>query len=597
MLFSLVLFGQAPTHAQERRIILPHFTFADGAWETRLSLVNPDPQAATVTIQAYGESGTHLGSTTLSLANLEGSDQAITELFPQAPESKGWLDLTTANENLSGLMRFTHVSGGGTSSLPLMTQTGTDWLLPLLQNDEAQQSGFAVTNTGETTVTLTLTLAAHDKSFRESITRTVPPHGKLVAMAADLFGDNVPEKANLTLNATGDVAAFALTFRNDVSQIVAVPGSRYVPATDEMGDYIRQKMATGNIPGLGAAIVVNGKVAWTGGYGLADVTNDRPVTAETPFLLASISKAITGVIFMKAWENDLIAIEAPINDILPFRVDNPWVAGETILASHLLTHTSGIVDNEDVTEESYTYGADSPIALGTFLAGYLTPGGQWYDEEVNFLEDRPGDASEYSNVGTALVGYLIERVSETPFATYCKDQVFTPLGLDRTGWFLADFNPADVAIPYEVAANGQFQAVGHYGFPDYPNGQCRASAADLARFLAMVMNGGTLDGTRVLRAETIQTMLADRQVPQGQDDEDTVSQGLLWFTTRKFDQNLVGHDGGESGADTFMFFNPDTGIGVITLVNGDGDGLDPDALDDIQERLFSHGATLKRRAR
>ena len=209
--------------AQET-LVLPHFTESADLWQTQLALVNPGAEPLSVSVQAYDENGADLGSTSLNLAAGEGRDQAVVDLFANLTSGKGWLRLTPSGAGLSGLMRFQHRVGGGIASLPLFTETGSGWVLPLLTNDASFASGFALVNLGGEARNLTLTLTDYEGGTPLSVSRTVSPYGKLVAMARDLFGENVPAKSSLSIRADGDIAAFALSFSPSVDQIVAVPG-------------------------------------------------------------------------------------------------------------------------------------------------------------------------------------------------------------------------------------------------------------------------------------------------------------------------------------------------------------------------------------
>ncbi|WP_374754553.1 serine hydrolase [Dyadobacter fermentans] len=106
----------------------------------------------------------------------------------------------------------------------------------------------------------------------------------------------------------------------------------------------------------------------------------------------------------------------------------------------LLRHRSSIADNLDYLlsfwENKYQ-GTDMP--LGTFLADYLSVGGKHSQANKNFANTEPGNRSEYSNIGFALLGYLVDRISKTPFDQYCKANLFTPLEMHNTNWFLEPF--------------------------------------------------------------------------------------------------------------------------------------------------------------
>ena len=145
---------------------------------------------------------------------------------------------------------------------------------------------------------------------------------------------------------------------------------------------------------------------------------------------------------------------------------------------------SGLVDDEAVwggypgePDSLYVLG-DSPIALGDFLDGYFRPGGEWYDASRNFAADAPGTYYDYSNLATALLGHLVESATGTPLDDHSDARIFAPLAMGDTGWHLADFAVNEVAMPYESFGT-QFVAWGQYGYPDYPDGQARASASKL----------------------------------------------------------------------------------------------------------------------
>jgi len=344
----------------------------------------------------------------------------------------------------------------------------------------------------------------------------------------------------------------------------------------EVDAYIEGEMEDAHIPGLAAAVTRPGEVVWTGAYGWAHVADEVPVTADTPFMLASVSKTVTGTAVMQLREDGVLDLDTAIDDLLPFAVDNPRTDGEVITVRHLVSHTSAIADNW--ANMPYADG-DSPIALGEFLEGYLVAGGQWYDANANFYGYMPGEVYNYGNVATALAGYLPESTTGVPLDDQCDADLFAPLGMDDTGWHLADFDAADVAMPYAWAA-GHYEPYGHYGYPDYPDGQLRASVRDLAAFLAAVSGGGELDGVRILEEATVDEMLSP-QVP----DVDT-SQFVFWYQTSIGDRTVVGHNGGDAGVATEMYFSPDSGIGVIVLMNVDWTFLNTPVVVAIEELLF-----------
>ena len=296
--------------------------------------------------------------------------------------------------------------------------------------------------------------------------------------------------------------------------LVLFPGPAVAQTADsDLDAFITQSMVQGGHPGLAALIIKNGQVVWSANYGLAQVDPAVPVTDDTLFMLASISKTVTSVAILQLWEDGWFELDDDINDYLPFPVINPHFPDVPITFRMLLTHTSSIQDNNGMLYGSRIYcDGDSPISLREFVEGRLVPGGEYYASSYTVAP--PGAVFEYSSYGFALLGYLVESISGIPFDEYTRLNIFEPLGMSSTGWHLADLGSASIAMPYRCNDNSSdgksafvCHALGQYGFPDYPDGSLRTSARQLARFLGAIMNGGELDGVRILEASTVQAML------------------------------------------------------------------------------------------
>jgi len=346
--------------------------------------------------------------------------------------------------------------------------------------------------------------------------------------------------------------------------------------------FIVEQMAATSIPGMAVAVTSPGEVVWSAGFGLANIDDGLAVTSDTPFMIASVSKTVTARALMQLLQDGVLTLDDPVDDLLPFVVDNPYVEGETILVRHLVTHSSAIRDNWD--NMPYANG-DSPHALGDFLEGYLVPGGTWYDETHNFYDAMPGAQYRYGNVATALAGYLPETTTGTPLDDHCDAQLFGPLGMEHTGWHLADFDPAEVAMPYGFSG-GDYYEYGHYGYPDYPDGQLRTSAGDLGRFLAALSGGGEIEGARILDSATVDQMFT-APLP----DLDP-SQFVFWYETTIAGRTMVGHNGGDQGVGAEMYFEPETGLGVVVLMNVDWRNANETAVGEIEDLLLSTAASL-----
>jgi CubicO group peptidase (beta-lactamase class C family) len=335
-------------------------------------------------------------------------------------------------------------------------------------------------------------------------------------------------------------------------------------------------MEADHIPGLATCAIGAEGVLWCKGYGFADIASERDVTKDTPFLLASVSKTITATGLAVAAERGLVDLDASVGPTVGFDVRHPEAQNATISARMLASHTSGIRDNWDVMDESYTDGADSPIELGDFMEDYLASSGAHYDADQNFVGDGPLDRAVYSNVAAALGALVLEEAAGQPFDAWCDDELFGPLGMEDTAWFIADMDRSTLAVPYEWW-RGEFDRVGHYGFPDYPSGQLRASARDTAVFVHAVMTAA--DGP--VSAES-RTELLRVQYPELDED-----QGLGWYRWRLDGQQVWGHNGGESGASTEVLWDPEAELGVVVLMNAEGRGA---TLEKVERAVLKAAA-------
>lgn len=314
-----------------------------------------------------------------------------------------------------------------------------------------------------------------------------------------------------------------------------------------------------HVPGLSAGIIANGELQCTAVAGWADVEGELPVTPDTLFEWASVSKTITVTAAMILYDEGRFDLDDDVGDYLPFAARNPECPETPITFRHLMTHTSSIIDNEPVYEGTYTVG-DSPLSLGDFVRGYIEPGGEFYDPVENFDYECAGSYNEYSNIAVGLLAHAVETIAGQPFDDFCRDRIFDPLGMGEASFHLSKLDVDNVAVPYEPAAGGTLSRMEHVGYATYPDGLLRTSVPDLSRFLVMMADSGLYDGQQILAASTIEEM---KRVQFPALDE---TQGLVWYYD--FDGPLIGHDGSDCGASSFMFFDPATGRGALLVANG-----------------------------
>jgi len=340
--------------------------------------------------------------------------------------------------------------------------------------------------------------------------------------------------------------------------------------TDAFDEEVRSLMRAGCIPGLSASVVDADGLILSAAWGWANLDERIPVTVETPFMVASTSKAIDAIALLLAEEDGLLDREMSVSDAVGFPVRNERLrGGETLRMKHLVTHSSGIQDNWDqVLDASYAPG-DPQEPLGEFLESYLTPDGEHFHRRGNFFPWPAGREWMYSNVGAALAAYAVEARSQTPFDDYCEARIFEPLGMTNSGWFLSDFADADAVARPHVITDGAWVVEEHYGFPTWPDGQLRSTPMDLGQVLRLALGDGAVDGERLLPAGAVRALSTEPVA--GLDDwylgDNMEAQYFLWFGMTLGDRWLIGHDGDDIGVTSEMFYDPQTGIGVSLLGN------------------------------
>ena len=346
------------------------------------------------------------------------------------------------------------------------------------------------------------------------------------------------------------------------------------PSTPALDGFIAAEMKAGHLPGLEAVIVKRGRMVWDGAYGWADIAAHKPVTPDTLFMLASVSKTITATALMQRYDAGDFGLDDDVSTALPFSVIHPNFATTPITYRELLTHTAGFEDNWSVMP--YTVG-DSPWPLAWFCEEYIVPGGRLSDPNANWLPFAPGTHFSYSNFGFALNGDLVQTLTGTDFADACQASIFKPLGMNETSFRLADLDPTHIAHPYGWTGS-KFHDFGFYGYPDYPDGSVRTSARQLARFMMAHMNQGCYGGYQLLAPGT-PALMRQVQLPSVAKD-----QGLAFYWSLVDGVPAVGHNGGDQGVQSEFWMRPwDHETGVIVITNGDGGNQ---AVKAVLERLF-----------
>lgn len=336
--------------------------------------------------------------------------------------------------------------------------------------------------------------------------------------------------------------------------------------------FVKNEVTAKNLNSVSFAVIKNGALLWSDAVGFADKANNIKATSQTLYLIASVSKTVTGVALMQLQEKGLFQLNDDINTFLPFSIRNPSFPNEPITFKMLCNHTSSISDENYFNYNFYSFGTDSSLSLTTMMSQFFTTGGNYFST-TNFTNNKPGTTVEYTNMGIALMGYLVERISQKPFYQYCNENIFVPLGMSKTSWRLTQFPFSELAIPYSEPASATNLLNPHYTFSDYPNGGLRTNVNDLAKFFNVIIKNGTYQGVTILNPTTVSL------IKQKSGFTDSVSEYGLVFRYFNVDGlELFGHTGGESGVNSGMLADLSKNTGIIIFSNStpqNGKELEP----------------------
>jgi CubicO group peptidase (beta-lactamase class C family) len=263
----------------------------------------------------------------------------------------------------------------------------------------------------------------------------------------------------------------SLFSQNTASATPALQGE-YASRLDE---FLLKQMDTYKIPGLAVAIVRNGEVEYINGYGIANPNGD-PVTPDTPFLLASVSKSFTALAIMQLVEEGMINLDDPVQKYLPW-FDVKGEGASEITVAHLVYQTSGFSEYDG---SQMNLRPNNPDELETAIR----------DLDRTELLFQPGGGWEYSNVNYSLLGFLIQEVTGQSYESYIEQNIFTPLAMTNSHTSLESARANNAARGYKFYFGTPLALDMNmpYTTAILPTAGLWSSAADMSHYLVAHLN-------------------------------------------------------------------------------------------------------------
>ena len=303
---------------------------------------------------------------------------------------------------------------------------------------------------------------------------------------------------------------------------------------------ISAAMSRQNIPALSAAVVINNRLSWSRGYGLADAENFVPATTATAFRIASVSKPITAVAAMQLFERGKLDLDAPVQKYCPAFPSKQGV----ITARQLIGHLGGLRHyNPDENFNSTRHYESVTASLDAFKNDPLVA--------------PPGAKFNYTTYGYVVLGCVVEGASGMAYADYVREHIFRPAGMERTRTDDLYAIIPNRARGYARLKTGELRNADLADTSNKtPGGGLVSTPEDMAKFAVAVQTGV------LLKRETFERMLAPMKTSDGKE-----SPYFGWFIRERKGEKLLTHGGSQQGTSTQLYFIPGRGFALVLMAN------------------------------
>ncbi|GAB7016930.1 serine hydrolase [Methanogenium cariaci] len=308
-----------------------------------------------------------------------------------------------------------------------------------------------------------------------------------------------------------------------------------------------------NIPGAVVAVVADGELVYAKGYGYADIETQSPVNPEeTLFHVGSITKLFTWTCVMQQVEAGTIDLDADVNTYLKdFSIPETY-PGKPVTMRHLMTHSAGFEEME------VHFAVAEPADLYSYRI--------YCRENIPALVYPPGTVSSYSNYGTTLAAVIVEDITGIPYDHYVQENILGPLGMKDTIVSYPEAPEQD-----ENTASGYHYTSANIAVPDTvfvigPAGTISSTATDMAKFVGVHMENGTLNGVQILAPETARLMHA----PAFANDPRVSSMCLGFYENHINDERIITHGGDTDTFHSLLVILPERQAGYFVSYNSPG---------------------------
>ncbi len=352
-----------------------------------------------------------------------------------------------------------------------------------------------------------------------------------------------------------------------------------VGSVSELETYMKSLVGFGVPPGMSLVVVKDSSVTYAKGFGMADGPRNIAATQETVYHWWSCTKIVTAIAILQLAEERKLRLDDSVARHLTFfKVRYPSAASRPVTVENLLNHSSGLPD-PGLEIMSWIHHDGEPPVNQTDMVKKVLPG-------FSKLKFEPGDHAEYTNLGYMVLGAIIEKVSGQTYESYIREHILDPLGMTRTDFIYTKpmepyeaagshplFDKLTVFVPFLAGSYVRELSGDHLWFKrvytdQTPPSGLIGSAADAAKLVAAYLNGGELNGRRILSRESVVAMTERAHVggkPGG--GQPGHKRGIGWGIRSVGGRLALEHEGGGLGFGTMIRLYPREKLGLVLFTN------------------------------
>lgn len=362
-------------------------------------------------------------------------------------------------------------------------------------------------------------------------------------------------------------ASLPLAVNAQTGSAVVAPASQYAKALAEIESKVEARRNELGIPGMSLVIVKDDQIIYLRGLGYKDFEKKIVVTPDTQFAIGSATKAFTALsVLMSADEGKLSLEDSPKKALPYFKMYDPET-DKNITIRDLLSHSSGL----NRTDLAMVTGKLNRAEL-IQVAAQAKPTAKLREK------------FQYQNIMFTAAGEIVANVQKTSWEKFVPDRIFKPLGMNNSTMSLKDMEKAkDYSLGYtynfdtKETEKQPFRDIGEVA----PAGSINSSARDMAQWLRFVLNGGSVEGKRLVSEKGYDEWLKPQMKIAG-----TTSYGFGWFLQDWNGLKVVQHGGNIDGFNSLVAMIPEKKVGFVMLTNVSGSSLGADIMPMIWSNLI-----------